>query len=286
VTAAVAYAKQSVTYADRSRGAFLPTIFRAEYAKMLHQAGRGDEALKVFEEAERMQGKRQPAYPRLYSVQGFLYCDLLLTDAERAAWQRLSDPQSSIRYPRLIDSCHTVEQRAAQTLTLAQSWRRDILSAALDHLLLGRAGLYRVILGQFAIRNHIIPNHKPGPKSEIEEAVSGLRRASYQDELPKGFLTRAWVKVLEGNADGARADLDEAWEIAARGPMRLHMADIHLYRARLFHAVMPYPWDRDEQGQPRGPKDDLAAARRLIEQCGYWRRKEELGDAEEAAKNW
>lgn len=28
--------------------------------------------------------------------------------------------------------------------------------------------------------------------------------------------------------------LDEAWEIAERGSMRLHMADIHLYRARLF----------------------------------------------------
>jgi hypothetical protein len=64
------------------------------------------------------------------------------------------------------------------------------------------------------------------------------------------------------------------------------MADIHLYRARLFHGVTPYPWAKDEQGNPRGPKDDLAAARKLIEQCGYWRRKEELEDAEEAAKKW
>ena len=27
-------------------------------------------------------------------------------------------------------------------------------------------------------------------------------------------------------------------------------------------------------------------ARALIESCGYWRRKEELEDAEEAAKMW
>ena len=33
---------------------------------------------------------------------------------------------------------------------------------------------------------------------------------------------------------GAREDLDEAHEIAERGPMRLHLADIHLHRARLF----------------------------------------------------
>jgi hypothetical protein len=59
--------------------------------------------------------------------------------------------------------------------------------------------------------------------------------------------------------------LDEAWEIAEPGPMRLHMADILLTRARLF---------RD--------RDALAQARALIEQCGYGRCKEELADAEAA----
>jgi len=50
--------------------------------------------------------------------------------------------------------------------------------------------------------------------------------------------------------------MDEAWEIAERGPMRLHMADVLLHRSRLF---------RD--------KAALADARKLIEQVGYWRRK-------------
>ena len=90
-----------------------------------------------------------------------------------------------------------------------------------------------------------------------------------------------------GGVESAQEDLDEAWGIAERGPMRFHMADIHLYRARLFHAVKPYPWNKFEDGREgHGPKDDLADARKLIEQCGYWRRKEELEDAEEAAKNW
>ncbi|MBI1312350.1 hypothetical protein GC176_13755 [bacterium] len=35
----------------------------------------------------------------------------------------------------------------------------------------------------------------------------------------------------------------------------------------------PYPWDSS-------PQDDLREARRLIEKRGYWRRKEELEDAE------
>jgi hypothetical protein len=72
-----------------------------------------------------------------------------------------------------------------------------------------------------------------------------------------------------GDQVGVRADLDEAHEIAERGPMPLHLADVHLYRARLFH-------DREA----------LKEARRLIERHGYWRRREELGDAEEMAKSW
>jgi hypothetical protein len=83
---------------------------------------------------------------------------------------------------------------------------------------------------------------------------------------------------MQTGSETAQSDLDEAWEISERGPMRLFMADIHLYRARLFHSVKPYPW--------ASPHQDLAAARKLIEQCGYWRRKEELEDAEAAAKNW
>lgn len=82
------------------------------------------------------------------------------------------------------------------------------------------------------------------------------------------------------------ADLDEAWQIAERGPMRLHIAGIRLYRARLFHAAEHYPFNRDQKGKSRGPKDDLVAARVLIERCGYWRRKEELEAAEEAARKW
>jgi hypothetical protein len=33
-------------------------------------------------------------------------------------------------------------------------------------------------------------------------------------------------------------------------------------------------------------KSELGKARKLIEQCGYWRRKEELEGAKEAAKDW
>jgi hypothetical protein len=269
VAGAVGDAEQSVAYADRSGGAPERILSRTTHADALYQAGRRAAAAVRFREAEQMQAEQEPDHPLLYSLRGFQYCDLLLTEAERAAGQLLLNPKSGIRNPNLVESCRAVSERAAQTLKWAEAARVDILSIALDHLTLGRAALYRTILEQSEIQNS---------KSEIEQAVDGLRRAGMQDDLPRGLLTRAWLRFLAGDADGARSDLDEAWEIAERGPMRLFMADIHLYRARLFHGATPYPWTN--------PQADLAATRALIEQCGYHRRDEELADAEEAAKSW
>ncbi len=56
--------------------------------------------------------------------------------------------------------------------------------------------------------------------------------------------------------------------------MRLFMADVHLYRARLFFREKKYPWQSAEK--------DLEEAGRLIQECGYHRRDEELADARAA----
>ncbi|MFN7928036.1 MAG: hypothetical protein U0Y68_08825 [Blastocatellia bacterium] len=58
--------------------------------------------------------------------------------------------------------------------------------------------------------------------------------------------------------------------------MKLFQADIHLYRARLFgmRKEAAYPWQSAEE--------DLAEAERLIQECGYHRRDEELADAKRA----
>ena len=56
--------------------------------------------------------------------------------------------------------------------------------------------------------------------------------------------------------------------------MKLFLADIHLHRARLFFREANYPWE--------SPAADLAAAEKLINECGYHRRDEELADAKAA----
>ncbi len=257
VPAAVRDAEQSVTLADRSGDAFQRMAWRTTHADAQHQAGRRAEALALFREAEAMQAEWQPEYPRLYSLQGFRFCDLLLAEAERASGREGgagADGAAIVSESR--EALREVEERAAQTLEWTVENRAPLLDIALDHLTLGRAALYGAILAG---------SNLAAARAEIEPAVDGLRRAGQSDELPKGLLTRAWLLFLEGDPAAARADLDEAEEIAARGPMPLFLADVALYRGRLF-----------------GDRAALAEARRLIEKHGYGRRLGELADAEAA----
>ena len=279
-------AGESVTYADRSDDAFLRMVTRTTHADALHQAGRLDEAEARFREAEQMQAESESDHPLLYSLRGFLYCDLLLSKAEREAraaeGERKNDEGLAL--------CRAVAERAAQTLkwVTAQNW---LLTIALDHLTLGRAALYGAILESRSRQREMAQPSSPPTSDEsqrgftaaameLDHAVSGLRRAGTQHMIPHSLLTRAWLRSLTGARTGpesAQRDLDEAWEIAERGPMPLFLADIHLYRARLFFREATYPW--------QSPRHDLAEARRLIIKHGYLRRKEELEDAEAALKH-
>jgi hypothetical protein len=274
VVGAVRDAEQSVRYADRSGDADRQMVSRTIHADALHQAGRRAEAETRFHEAEQMQAANQPSSPLLYSVRGFRYCDLLLAQAERAAW---ANAERGTQNAELIAACRAVTDRADTALKIVLNGSRNLLDIALNHLTLGCAALFEALLTQSAFHN---------PQSAIESAVSGLRRAGRQDYLPRSLLTRAWLRALTGahtGPDSAQSDLDEAWEIAARGAMKLHQADIHLYRARLFGLrkadsglpiAEPYPW--------QSPEHDLAEAERLINACGYHRRDEELEDAKRA----
>jgi Domain of unknown function (DUF4062) len=276
VAGAVQDAERSVTFADRAGNPFHRAARRALHADALHQAGRRTEAEVLFRKAEQIQAAAYPTYPVLFALGGFQWCDLLLAEAE----QETGKVEAGAIDRRLRAVCRAVTQRAAQTLkwVTSQKWLLDI---ALDHLTLGRAALYAAILES---PGHAFPGSTvaeaglgdlTSAATELDLAVSGLRRAGTQDHLPRGLLTRAWLRSLTGPAigpDSAQSDLDEAWEIAERGPMPLFQADIHLYRARLFHHAKPYPW--------QSPQHDLVEARRLIEKHGYLRRKEELEDAE------
>jgi hypothetical protein len=281
VEVAVQDADQAVRYAERSALMYKRMASYVALAGTLHQNGRWGEAAALFRKAEALQAEREPHHPLLSGLQACRYCDLLLARPERAAWRPC--------YPHpdrddLLRVCHDIEQRGRTIF----EWRvpsPSLLTIPLDHLSLGHATLIAGLLGgnrdDEKAREHLVA------------AVDGFRRAGHQDYIPRGLLDRAWFFGVEAGSFQqrgdltrsaecqrlAQADLDEAWEIAEFGPMPLFQADILLYRARLFHDVVPYPW-------PGGARDDLAAVRRLIEKCAYWRRKEELEDAEADARNW
>ncbi|MCK6437318.1 TIR domain-containing protein [Rivihabitans pingtungensis] len=249
IVPAVADAERSVDYADRSGDAFLRMAFRTTLADARHQQGEREAARRGFAEAETMQAEDQPEYPLLYSVQGFEYGELLLAEAERAAWGGPAAAEGR-------EGCAQVAQRAAQALAWAKDGKLSLLTIALDHLTLARCALYADLLH----------GRTPGEDAQqhTKAAIAGLRQAGTQHHLPRGLLTRAWLRHGLNNTDGAQADLAEAQRIAERGGMKLHLADIALTRARLFE-----------------DKAALAKARALIEECGYGRRLPELEDAEQ-----
>ncbi|MCP3972002.1 MAG: hypothetical protein GY717_17095 [Rhodobacteraceae bacterium] len=234
-------------------------VSRTTLADALHQQGETQTAGDRFTEAEAMQAERQPQYPLLYSLQGFQYCDLLLAGAERAAWGGPEDRADLLR------RCGEVAERA-QTIF---EWRKrptwnhacdPDLDVALDQLTLARCALYTALLQD---------EPPETARADTDRALDGLRASGEQEFIAHGLLTRAWLRHHLGDPPGAGADLDEAQRIAERGSMRLHLADCHLTRARLF----------------RDPSE-LARARGLIEEWGYGRRLGELEDTEAAAKDW
>ena len=199
---ALEQARKSVELADRSGDAFWRMGSRTTLAAALHAMGLRDEAAAQFEEAERMQKERQPAYPLLYSLRGFRYCDLLLDQGRDAE----------------------VRERAAQMLVPVPSWY-SLLDIALDHLSLGRAHLLAVQRGAAA--------NLAEAASHLAASVDGLRRSGQQDDLPLGLLARAALRTHTRDFPDARHDLDEALALATRCGFRLHEADAHLGLARL-----------------------------------------------------
>jgi len=282
ISAAITAGEQAVTYADLSGRAIQKMNCRTTLADTLHQAGRRADAGRLFKDAEVWQAERQPEHRQRFSLAEFRHYSFLLSEAEHAAWQRLlttlpadhpressqgalawlGETRSDEASLSLIAACSAVSERARGSEVTSRELfvtEPSLLNIGLHHLTLAQVELYK--------STSIAPTG--AAEAEITAAVKNLRTASAMHHLPRGLLTRAWLRYLSGNKVGCHEDLDEAWEIAERGPMPLFQADIQLTRARLF---------RDRAA--------LAEARRLIEKHGYHRRDGELEDAEAAARGW
>ncbi len=278
IAAAAATAEQSIAFADRGNNEFQMMVNRGIHADALHAAGQREKAEILFADAERRQKKRQPGLPLLYSLGSYLYCDLLLSKGN----------YSSAR------------DRAARTLEWARA-HRGILSIALDTLTLGRASL------ALAVKNAPDPSSAAtarddarGARASLDQAIEGLRASGEINSVPRGLLARVAFRRNVGDWGGAVRDLDEVEEIAEPGPMRLYLCDAALERARLAFARLEAfaPLNGLVDDSPEKPTlpvaaeaarlreeatANLAAARKLIAECGYHRRDEELAELEDVA---
>lgn len=230
VKAAVAIARASLPFADQS-GDHLPRVWcRATDAYASHQSGEPARAKELFKEAEAIQAESQPRYPRLYSLQGYYYCDLLLAQG-RAAEAR---------------------ERAVQALQWAlQDERGSRLDIAVNHLTLGQVAL---VLGE----------HDEA-MTQLDDAVDNLRQAGMMDQMPRGLLARAALFRDTGQFALARRDLDEAIRIAKHSEMRLFQCDAQLEYARLALAEGNKEQTRKDLAEARRLVEETGYGRRRPE---------------------
>jgi len=255
VADAVAYGRQSVESADKSRVSFEMITDRSTYADALYQSGNVVEAEKLFIEAERMQQKRVPESSFLVSLPGFQYCDLLL---------------SMGKYKEVLE-------RAQTTVKYEMEGWYSLLDIALDKLTIGKALMF---LNKFK-----------GAENYLNQAVDGLRASGDQDILAMCLILRAQQYRIVKDFPSSCSNLDEALEIAEYGQMRLHLTDYHLEAARLISAQVSEekPASSNYQIIENGEtlqltKEEMQAkyrehfikAEKLINETGYRRRDKEL----------
>ena len=263
VTRAVASGEESVELADKSGDGFLRMRNQTALANALHQAGRWEDSGSAFHEAEAMQAEMQPSYPRLYSLAGYQYCDLLLGRPGPGAWSaldRVAVEDGDVE--RLREACKDVRGRAEQTLGWAEQGGLGLLTIALDNLSLGRAHFGHTLCREGAGED----GSAESAKVHLDRAVEGLRKAGLEEFVVRGLLARAAFRRVHGDRPSAEADLDEAEEIAERGQMLLHLADVHLERT-LLHLGF---------GENDRARQRLDGAMELVERWGYGRRRRDV----------
>lgn len=247
VDQALAAAREGVDYADKSGYAVQRLQQRTTLADALRAAGDMRKAHDLFAEAERLQKEWQPEHPRLYSMQGYRYCDLLLAQGQHAE----------------------VAERATSNLEVFIPFGYPLLSIALDTLSLSRAA-------HLAWRASPSKRLQGGgdARGHLDAAIESLREASDEMYTPRGLLARAAFRRDVGEWNKAQEDLSETQEIASRGGMRLFLADYHLERARLLLSQIPgvNPPDEWTLALARAAAAPPAVVGPPKEQKGLWAR--------------
>jgi hypothetical protein len=273
IDAAVATARTGMSHADRSCDEDQMIVTRARYAYALDAAGDHKLAEDEFRAAEQIQRRHRSNSRFLSLLSGYWYCELLLSKGQ---------------------ACE-VRGRAKHHIFKLRS-DPSTLEIGLFTLMLARAHLALALQGLTGATSAESADHFEGrDPAMIEEAVQHLRSSGAYAQLGRGLLTGAAFRRAIGDWNGAGNDTNEAKEIAESGLMRLYWCDCALERARLALARREAfaPLNALVERSPPPPvlpdpdaaaalkeeaRNELDVARKLIAECGYHRRDEELAE--------
>ena len=175
------------------------TTALADLGHTLHGRGYLKQASTAYNLAEIVQAEAHH-HPKLYSIYGYNYAQLLLEQAcQEAGWRE-------------------VLARRHTSLDIAVKLNHS-LSQALDH---GTIGLARAALGE------------PDTVLALDLAVTTMQRAGTIIHLPAMHLARAQYQRSLHNLPAAWADLETAQGIARQSNMRTYPVECALLRANLF----------------------------------------------------
>lgn len=203
---AAEHAKCSLKYADQVKNLLWSKSSRSILAHILSKisAENNSTAMGLFEEAERIQNKMEPEYYYLYSVDGYQYCDLLLSE-----WQ--------------IDSVLERLDKIGEW-TSKNSW---LLDNSLNHLIYGKAYMLMLETSMY--------QHQRGSNSIDEKAlwyfnksIEGFRKNNNNYYLCLGLLGRSQFYRSTQNYNNALADLTELYSIAEGSNIKLSLVDFYL----------------------------------------------------------
>lgn len=278
---ALSFAESSVYYADKVNNDFQRMARLTTLGDVQHQCGLIEAAAKHFKQGEAILVRIKPDINYLFSLEGFQYCELLLREVERRSWQSfLLTKKQLVVIKNFRILLEEVTNRAEIALKIAEN-NKLLLHIGISNLSLVRTNLYQELLKGKLFPIHFSPLKNQVIENYLNQAIYTLRKGGRTDYLPNALLTQSWYQTIQGENQTAIASLNEAWEIAERGPMPLYQTDILLYRIRLFACRSqkePYPWDSTA-------KEDLKLAEDLIEKHGYHRRDQELKDIKEKLKS-
>nr|VFK63418.1 MAG: hypothetical protein BECKUNK1418G_GA0071005_103313 [Candidatus Kentron sp. UNK]VFK71654.1 MAG: hypothetical protein BECKUNK1418H_GA0071006_107610 [Candidatus Kentron sp. UNK] len=314
IAAAIRDAEASVAHAERSGEAFERLVTRATQADALHQAGEAEKARALFQEAEAIQAEFQPQTPRLSSVQGFQYCELLLAGAERAAWWAwgrvdkaegrvhhvsapLDSPASAppgsqpLRSPRGVegplDDQKTVDALRLSTLRLiaecdtATERAETSLAIAEQNDWPLSIALDRLTLARAALYKTLLVAGSQRVAVEVPETDQQIMARAVEGLREAGDMTHLPLGLLTRSwlravvGDQPGAEADLAEAWAiAEG------GPMPLFQADILLTRARLFFLRNPGQDPARARADLAEARRLIGQHGYHRRDGELANAE------